>query len=180
MGREEMESALQKKDCPSCGAEVPSVAYRCKECFQDFRKEKKANNGPIVFLGMLAVMSIIGAITLGLIVSFPTSENILVDEESKSIIFTRQYTVGSPQTERLPFSNVSTMEHVIESNGSYSVVAILNDGSRLSLATAKRSQKSATQKYAGMMSKPWRESDQTASFMKNALDEHQKAQNDGQ
>ena len=171
---------MQKIDCPSCGAEVPAVAYRCKHCFHDLKAEKKVNNGPLVFLGLLALMSIIGAGTLGAIVSFPTSENILVDEESKSIIFTRQYTVGSPQTERLPFTNISNMEHVIQANGTYSVVAVLNDGSRRDLATAKRSQKGATEKYARMMSKPWREIDQTASFMKRAAEDQMKSQSNGQ
>ena len=170
---------MQKKDCPSCGAEVPEVAYRCKECFHDFRTVKKTNNGPLVILGMLAVMGVLGAITLGLIVSFPTSENILVDQESQSIIFTRQYTVGNPETERLPFKNVSAMEHVIESNGTYSVVAILNDGSRWPLANEKRSQKGATEKFARMMSKPWRENDQTASFMKSAMQDQQNNQGGG-
>jgi hypothetical protein len=167
---------VQKKDCPSCGLEVPEVAYRCKECFHDFQSTKTTNNGPIVILGLLAVMGILGAITLGLIVSFPTNENILVHQDSQSIIFTRQYSVGPIQTERLPFKNVSAVEHVIESNGTYSVVAILTNGSRLNLNNAKRSQKGPAQNYARMMGKPWQEQDQTSGFMRGALEKQQNTQ----
>lgn len=157
---------MQKKDCPACGIEVPSVAYRCKECFHNFNVKKPTNNGPLVFMGLIAVMSIIGAITLGAIISFPVSEDILVDQESSSIIFTRQYSVGNPETERLPFDNVASMEHIVESNGTFSVIAILNDGTRKSLVNAKRSKKGDTEQYARMMKKPWRETDNTSSFLK--------------
>jgi len=41
----------QTKTCPSCGAEVPSSAFRCKDCFHDFNAQKGRNWGPIMLLG---------------------------------------------------------------------------------------------------------------------------------
>ena len=142
---------MHMQDCPKCGTELPSVAYRCKECFHDLRKKKKVNNGPLIILGFLAVMSVIGSTTLGLIVSFPTTENILVDGESQQIKFIRQYTVGNPVTETLDFAKVASMEHVVESDGTFTIVAILSDGTRRSLINAKESQKGTTESYAGIM-----------------------------
>ena len=125
-------------------------------------------------------MSVVGAGTFGLIRSFPTSQDILVHAPSKSVVFTNQYSVGNPETERIPFGDIASLEHVIESNGTYSVIAVLNDGSRLSLAKAKRSQKGTAEKYARMMQKPFREQDHTSSFMKQAVEDTKNAQPSGE
>ena len=48
----------------------------------------------------------IGAITLGVIVSWPTDQKVLVEQESESIVFIRKYRTGE-ETERIPFSDVA-------------------------------------------------------------------------
>lgn len=151
------------KTCPSCGTEVPAAAPRCKECFHDFTETKRRNTGPLVFLGLLAAMAVIGAVTLGVIVSWPTDQKILVEQESSSIVFIRKYRTGET-TERIPFSEIAALEHVVEQNGEYSSVAIRTDGSRIVLAKSKKSLKGDTERNARVMDKPWTEVDNTTGF----------------
>jgi hypothetical protein len=151
------------KTCPSCGTDVPSAAARCKECFHDFTAVKKRSAAPVLFLGLLATMAIIGALTLGIIVSWPTDQKILVEEESHSIVFIRKYRTGE-RTERIPFSEIAALEHVIEQNGEYKSVALRMDGSRIMLSKSKKSLKGDTERNARVMDKPWTEVDNTTGF----------------
>jgi len=153
------------KFCPSCDAEIPASATRCKDCFHDFTEDTvpTRNNSPLILLGILALMAVIGASTLGIISTWPTDQQILVEEESQSIVFVSKYQWGE-STERTPFSQIAALEHVIEPNGEYKTVAITLDGSRIILNRSKKSLKGPTESYARIMEKPFNEVDHTTGF----------------
>ena len=152
------------KMCPSCGAEVPAAATRCKECFHDFSEvQSKGAKGLLPFLGLLALMAVIGAVTFGTIASWPTDQQILVEEESQSIVFVRKYRWGE-NTERIPFSQIAAMEHVIEQNGEYKSIAITTQGERITLEASKKSLRGSTERNARLMGKAFNEVDNTTGF----------------
>ena len=96
---------MSTKDCPSCGAVVPVAAARCKHCFHDFSEKPKKNSGPLVLLGFLALMAIIGSGTLWYVYTQRAQERIVVDEETQSIVITRK-TASSTDTERVAFDRI--------------------------------------------------------------------------
>ena len=152
---------MSDKTCPSCGEEVPSVAKRCRECFHDFTAEpvKSGSNAPLMFLGFLAVMSVLGAATLGVITSFPVSAPIVqVDGRTKYIISTTQYVSGI-RTDRVSFNEVQEVHHIIVGNGFFEVRAIRNDGGQVLLSKAKKSMKGNAEQYADVMGKPFKNID---------------------
>ena len=82
---------MSTKDCPSCGAEVPASATRCKECFHDFTEDGRRGFsflGPLIALGALAGMALIGALVLLVIFMQPVEHHTLVDESTRSIVWT--------------------------------------------------------------------------------------------
>ena len=84
------------KECPSCGASVPRSANLCKHCFHDFTDDAvpTRSGGPIFLLGAVAAMAILGAVTFGYVASQPIEERILVDQDTRSVVWTRQYRSG--------------------------------------------------------------------------------------
>jgi ribosomal protein L40E len=161
---------LNTKSCPSCGADVPTVAKRCRECFHDFRPDtepKPGSNVLLMLLGFLGVMAVLGALTLGTITSFPLDQKVQVAGETKYIIVTTQYVSGL-RTERVPFAKVREIEHIIVGNGTFEVLAHLDDGGSLLLTRSKKSRKGDAEAYAAVMDKPFRETDNTTGFFKQA------------
>ena len=158
-----------KKECPSCGTEVPESATRCKNCFHDFEDEeiKQSFNwtGPLALLGAFAAMAVIGTGTLYYIVSQPLDEKILVDESQAAVIWTRQYRSG-PQTERLRFSEVQKLEYVVRANGGFEIAAVTAKGDRHIIHEDRVSLKIEAAHYAEVMEKPLEEIDNTGGFHK--------------
>ena len=76
------------KVCPTCGAEVPKVAKRCKDCFHDFESKSGGGGigwaGPIALLGALAGMVVVANITLLWIVSRPQDQHIQILKTRKN------------------------------------------------------------------------------------------------
>lgn len=123
---------MEMKECPSCGADVPAVASRCKHCFHDFNEEpvKKTNNGLIGFLSLLVVCALIGAGTFSYLHYFNAAERIVVDQETNSIVITRTSASGTT-TERVNFSDVEKVEYILGGQTStFEVVAVTDRGDR--------------------------------------------------
>lgn len=158
---------MSTKDCPSCGADVPSSATRCKECFHDFSEQPRGMSwtGPLMLLGSVAAMAVVGTITLGVIVSQPVEERILVDEDTRSVVWTRKFRTGL-ETDRLMFEDVIKLEYVIKSNGTFEVRAVTVDGDRKIIHEDRRPLKSEATRYAQLMDKPLEEVDNTSGFHK--------------
>lgn len=163
---------MSEKTCPSCGTDVPVVAKRCKECFHDFTAEpvKTNANAPLLLLGFLGVMATLGAITLGVITTFPLDQKIQVNGESGYIITTTQY-VSGVSSDRVAFSNIAAVEHVIVGNGTFEVAAIRTDGGRVLIEKSKKSRRGVAEKYATVMGKPFTEVDNSTGFF--AVDEEE-------
>ena len=154
------------KSCPSCGADVPAVATRCKECFHDFSEVKRKKTGPIVLLAAFAAMAVIGAGTFYFITQQPIEQRILVDEETQSVVFTTQFRSG-PVTERMMWSEIGKLEHIIAPNGTFEVIAIRLDGSRKVIQESHdKPLTNIAEHYSTLMDKPLEMIDNTAGFGK--------------
>jgi len=157
---------MRTKECPSCGLTVPASASRCKDCFHDFADvQPRRSNGPLAILASLAAMATIGAVTFWWIAGTPLDEKILVDGESESVVWTRKYRSGL-ETDRLRFDEISKLQYVIRSNGTYAVVAVTTTGGEKVVAQDVRPIKSTAEQYAKLMEKPLEEVDQTGGFGK--------------
>jgi hypothetical protein len=125
---------VSKKTCPSCGAEVPSAASRCKHCFHDFGAGEDAprkTSGVIILL--VLIVALLGAgfgIATYAQKNIFVKQNIVIDQETESVIWTRTTTDGM-STERLPFSEIKELEFVIGGKkATWVVYAVKNDGEK--------------------------------------------------
>ena len=125
--------------------------------------------GPLMLLGSVAAMAVVGAITLAVIVSRPVEERILVDEDTRSVVWTRKFRTGL-ETDRLMFEDVLKLEYVIKANGTFEVVAVTVDGDRKVIHEDRRPLKSEATHYAKLMEKPLEEVDNTSGFHKMGED----------
>ncbi len=158
---------MRTKDCPSCGEEVPTVAYRCKHCFHDFDAPKTSGSwaGPIALLVSFAAMAVVGAVTLFVIVSRPIEERILVDQDTRSVIWTTQYRTGIT-TDRLMWSDILKLEYVTQSSGTFAIKALTTDGSRRTIHEGPSPLTSEANQYAQLMDKELVIVDETTGFHK--------------
>ncbi len=162
---------MATKICPDCGAEVPTSAARCKECFHDFNEQRPSRAGPLVLLAALAAMSILGALTLWIVSMRPLDQRILVDESTHAVIFTTQYRTG-PVTDRLDWVDILTLEHVVTASGRFEIVAVTNKGERVVIQrSSDRPLHSDAEHYAKVMGKPLQLTDKTRGFHKSAKPE---------
>jgi len=144
------------KTCPSCDADVPVAARRCKTCFHDFDEAPaRSGGGPLLLLGALALILALSASTFWYISSLPTDVHILVDEPSRSVQWVRRYQDGHIETERLSFDDVTKLEYVITDGGDFQVVAITQEGGRRIISeNANTPLRTEAERYAGMMERP--------------------------
>lgn len=158
---------MSTKTCPSCSADVPVQAVRCKECFHDFTEVKKKNGSPLMLLAALAAMSVVGAATFWFVSSRPIEERILVDQETQSIIWTRKFNDGV-KTERLTFDRIAKLEYVVDGAGDYTIIAVTLDGERMTVMKSDGTAiRSTAEQYAALMEKPLEVVDNTRGFHKN-------------
>jgi hypothetical protein len=156
---------MSTKDCPSCGAEVPASATRCKECFHDFTSDQQKGFsfvGPLIVLGSVAAMAIVGSIVLVLVFIQPIEQRILVDEDTRSIVWTTKRRTGI-ETERVMFDQVVKLEHS-GSGGTFQVIAITTDGDRKIIQEDSRPLDMEGRHYANLMEKPFEDIDPAANL----------------
>lgn len=122
---------MATKTCPSCGADVPVVASRCKHCFFDFTAdtaESKKSNAIVGLLGFIFVLLLIGAGTAYSLAGSQKAEKVIIDQETKSIIYTRTSATGT-ETERVNFDQIEKVKHIIGGEDAmYEVIAVGRDG----------------------------------------------------
>lgn len=156
---------MSTKDCPSCGAQVPATATRCKECFHDFTASGQSSFsflGPLIVLGTLAAMAAVGAIVLLFIFLQPIETHTLVDESTRSIVWTTKYRTGV-STDRLMFDQVVKLEHT-GSGGTFQVVAITTNGERKVVLEGEQPLDGEGRGYARLMDKPFEDVDPAAAM----------------
>lgn len=146
------------KTCPSCGAEVPEAAFRCKHCFHDFTEEPKKRSGLVGLLISVAAMAVVGLATFAYIFHYSAAEKIVVDAETQSIIITRK-TATKTSTERVEFAKVEKVEHVMGgSKAMFEIVAVTLDGSRYIVERSDdKPLKGKAEHVAAVMKKPYEE-----------------------
>lgn len=156
------------KECPECGAEVPVAASRCKDCFHDFQAPPKTNlAGPLLLLGTLAAMTLVGAVALYFALQLPVDHRVIVDEESRSITYITQYR-DNTVADRLAWSDISRLEYITSSHGTHQIVAITTQGERWTVEESdSRPIRSQAEHYAALMNKPLEYIDNTRGFHKN-------------
>ncbi|MEQ1566486.1 MAG: hypothetical protein ABMA64_12665 [Myxococcota bacterium] len=152
---------MSMKSCPACGADVPVGATRCKECFHDFTEAGSGRSlawlGPLIVLGSIAAMAVSGSLILLFIWSQPIEVRALVDEETRSVVWTTKYRTGV-ETDRLMFDDVVKIEHV-GAGGKFQVVAITTGGDRKVITEGASPLDGDGRHYAEMMNKPFEDVD---------------------
>ncbi len=148
---------MSTKDCPSCGSVVPAAASRCKHCFHDFTDEpvKSGSAGLIGFLVLLVAMVGIGYGVFFFVNARAATENIVIDEESSSIVFTKTFK-DRVETERIMFGDVAKIEYRIGGEDATFVVRVVTlDGRRRNLKLSDDKQLNGyAQHVAGVLEKP--------------------------
>ena len=145
---------------------MPKSAERCKECFHDFSEvASRSNGGPIFLMGAAAAMAVIAAGTFWWVTSSPIEEKILVDEETRSIVWTRRSRRGV-ETEKVNWDEVTRLEYVLKSNNTYEIVAVDRQGERHIIQEDAGPLKSEADRYSQMMEKDLDIVDNTRGFHK--------------
>lgn len=147
---------MATRTCPSCGEEVPSAASRCKHCFHDFSEASpNKKGGPTIFLGFVALMALVGLSVFWWIYKFRTTENVVVDAETSSIVITHK-SAERTTTERVPFSDVQKIEHVMGGKHSmFEIVAVTTSGERYIIqASDDKPLSGAAEHIAAVIHKP--------------------------
>ncbi len=157
------------KDCPSCAETVPESATLCRHCFHDFTEDNAPTRtgGPIFLLGSVALMALLAATTFGYVASQPLEERILVDQDTRSVVWTQKFRSGVT-TRRVKWDNIAHLEYIIESNGDFEIAAITLTGDHHTIQSSVSPIKGEAQKYALLMDKTLEEVDNTRGFHKMA------------
>jgi hypothetical protein len=147
---------METKECPSCYADVPTVASRCKHCFHDFNEvpPKKSNN-LVGLLALLAVLVTIGSGTFWYASNGMKSERILVDAATQSIVVTRTSGSGTT-TERVEFSDIDKVEYIMGGETkTFEIVAVTAQGGRYIIqASGDKPLKGHAEHIASVIDKP--------------------------
>ena len=157
---------MATKTCPSCMADVPVVASRCKHCMHDFtQKPKSSSGGPLAFLGMLALMAMIGGGVFYYVQGRAAAEKIVIDEETSSVIITKKY-ADSTETDRIMFDEVAKLELVTGgSAATWEVVLITHGDERKTIRLSDdKSLKGYAEHVASVMDKPLVERSEARGF----------------
>ncbi len=148
---------MSTKSCPSCGSEVPAAATRCKHCFHDFAEKpvKTGSSGLVGFLALLVIMVGVGYGVFFFVNSRAATENIVIDEESTSIVFTKTFK-DRVETERITFDEVAKVEYRIGGEGATFVVRVYTlDGRERDLKLSDDKQLNGYAEHvAALMNKP--------------------------
>ena len=122
---------MATKTCPSCGADVPVVAARCKSCFYDFNEEPAQNkSGMMGLLVLFAAMALVGMSVFWYLHTQVAAERVVVEEETQTIIITRKSAAKTEAT-RVAFGDVTRVEYVLGGETAlYEIVAVTGDGER--------------------------------------------------
>ncbi len=124
------------------------------------------SGSPMSLLVALAAMAVLGAVTFWFVSQRPLSQKILVDEETRSVIFTTEYRTG-PEADRLAWDNIVKLQHVTTGAGDFEIVAITTDAERVIIQSSSESPLSGTAShYAKVMEKPLELVDDTRGFHK--------------
>ena len=159
---------MKTKTCPSCGADAPKSAKRCKDCFHDFVDTPKGFSwaGPLALLASFAGMTVVGAAVLLFLVTRPLEERILVDEDTRSVVWTTQYRTGVT-TDRLMWDDIVTLEYASLRSGSFASRAVTQKGDRRIVQESESPLRSEAAQYAALMEKELVVVDETTGFHKS-------------
>ena len=116
---------MSTKVCPNCGAEVPSVANLCKQCFHDFNMVVPKKKSPWFTLRVLAASTaIVAAMAFSYIHSQSRTFKISVNKETQQIVFVTKY-ADHTESDTVAFKEVSAVEYVLNARPRPFEVAIL-------------------------------------------------------
>ena len=148
---------MSTKTCPSCGADVPEAAPRCKHCFHDFTEvAPRSSSGLMGLLGLIAAMAVVGAIFFYLMRENQASEHIVVDKETTSIIFTTKY-ADRTETDRISFNDVAKVEMIVGGDiATFEVyVVTLSGESHMVNQSKEKTLRGYAERIASVMDKPY-------------------------
>lgn len=124
------------------------------------------SGSPMYLLIALAAMAVLGAITFWFVSQRPLSETMLMDEQTRSIIFTAEYRTGA-RADRLPWADIVKLQHITTSAGGFEIVAIKADAEKVVIKeSSKKPLHGDAEHYAQMMGIPLEQVDLTRGFHK--------------
>ena len=155
---------MATKDCPSCGAMVPTAAARCKHCFHDFTEAPPKKTGITGFLGLVAAMAVVAGLVFYYVQGRAAAERIVIDEETSSIVFTKKY-ADRTETNRVMFADVAKIEVVMGGEYTWEVVAVTLNGERHTLNVSEdKSLQGYAEHVSSVMEKPLERVDKARGF----------------
>ena len=149
------------KECPGdpgqvCGMMVPIDAQFCKHCMHDFSAKPKRSAGALGLLFGLAAMALIGFGTMKYVEGRNVTERIVIDEETRSVVFTTKGGSGGVNTDRVSFDQVAKVELVVGGSAATWEVALvtLDDNHRTISVSNDKPLTGYAEHVAGVMKKP--------------------------
>ena len=125
------------KECPSCLADVPTTAFRCKHCFHDFNVKPSNKSGGIAVLWSVTIMSVIGAVSMALVVQKSLEAQYFVDKSTENIHAITTTMTGGTESSTIPFADIESIEFVTGGDEMfYEVFATTTDDERLMLQSS--------------------------------------------
>lgn len=154
---------METKNCPSCGADVPAVANRCRHCFHDFTvKPTPRGRGAASIVAVLAGMAVLSALTFWWMSQQPTDTRILVDGGSRTIQWVQQFEDGDLKTDRVAFDDVARVEYRVSGMGDSEIAVVLANGDRKVIETRRNQNlQLKAEEYAKLIGKPLELNDET-------------------
>ena len=132
---------MTTKDCPSCLADVPCAALRCKHCFHDFSVQTSKNPGPMVMLWALAIMSVLGAVVMAVVVKNSITARYVVDSTTQTIHSLTTTLTGGTESSSIPFDEIVSIEYIEGGDSKYyEVIATTKSDERLLIEASEERQ----------------------------------------
>ena len=117
----------------------------------------------IAVVAEVAGMAVVALLVVGFIAMQPTEERILVDQDTRSVVWTTQYRTGI-ETERLLWDDILKLEYVAQRTGSYAIKALTTSGDRKVIQQGPKPLRSEASQYAQLMDKELIVVDETTGF----------------
>ena len=135
------------KSCPACHTDVPSGAYRCKNCFHDFDEKVVKGASPfMVLLKLAAAMAVVASIVFWQTSGRPSEVRVNVDAASQTVTGT-QMSANGLSTQSMRFNEINQIEHRVL-DGNYTVVVKSHDGRELAFPETSYSQEAMAEEVA--------------------------------
>ena len=118
---------LPATTCPHCSEVVLRGALRCKNCFEPTEEEKRGSIWGFLLLDVVLLFVLVVGLQ-SFYRGYP-QRNVIIDEESQSVVVIRKYSEERHEVLRLPFSQIKSIESLADQGtlkGNYWTVSVID------------------------------------------------------